>query len=410
MDATETQGPPRKRFGPLAQRNFRRFYAGHSISLLGTGMERIAVAFAVLDSGGSASDLGLVIAGGVTANVLCLLAGGVVADRFGRRGVMLVSDTLRFVSEAAFAALVLTGHAPVWAMLLLHALQNVGTGFFTPAMAGLTPDIVPAAELQRANVLLGLAKDIGVVAGPALAGFLIVTTSPGTVLALDAGTYLVSAIAVALVKIPPYAKRTARTPLADLREGFTEWRRQTWIWLTSVTFALFNALLYAPFLVLGPIVAKQDLGGSDDWGIVLAVLGIGSIVAAPVLMRWRPKRPVVVIVLAQAAWALPIACLALPTRLPFTVAAVFVGGAALAVFNAIWTTLLQRKVSSELIARVSSFDAVCSYSLSPIGLVAAAAVADAVGGAGTVLWAAALWQVLSTVVLLSLPAVRKVTL
>lgn len=408
MSVTEAQVPPGKRLGPLGHRNFRRFYAGHSISLLGSGMERITVAFAVLETGGSASDLGLVIAGGVTANVLCLLAGGVVADRFGRRGVMLVSDTLRFLAVGAFATLVLLGHAPVWAMFLLHALQNVGTGFFTPAMVGLTPDIVPAAQLQRANVLIGFAKDVGIVAGPALAGFLIMTTSPGTVLALDAATYLVSVIALALVKIPPYAKRTAGSPLTDLREGFTEWRSQTWIWLTSVTFALFNAVLYAPFLVLGPIVAKEDLGGSNDWGLIVAVLGAGSILAAPVLMRWTPSRPVVVIVLAQAAWALPVLCLALPTRLPFTLAAAFIGGTALAAFHAIWTTLLQRKVPPELIARVSSFDAVCSYALSPVGLVVAAAVADAVGGPGIVLLAAALWQVLSTAVLLALPAIRRV--
>ncbi|MEW2622894.1 MFS transporter [Streptomyces sp. NPDC048106] len=410
MSTIETRLPTGGRFGPLAHRNFRRFYAGHSVSLFGTGMERIAVAFAVLDTGGSASDLGLVIAGGVAANVLCMLAGGVVADRYGRRGVMLASDTLRFLAEGVFATLVLLGHAPVWAMFLLHALQSVGTGFFTPAMAGLVPDIVPAGELQRANVLLGLAKDIGVVAGPAVAGILIVTTSPGTVLGLDALTYLVSVIAVAVVKVPPYTKRTARSPLGDLREGFGEWRRQTWIWLTSVTFALFNGLLYAPFLVLGPIVAKEDLGGSDGWGVVLAALGAGSILAAPMLMRWSPGRPVVVIILAQAAWAIPVMCLAVPTGLPFTVVAAFIGGAALAVFNAIWTTLLQRKVPGELIARVSSFDAVCSYSLSPIGLVAAAVVAEAVGGAGVVLWAAALWQVLSAAALLTLPAVRRVTL
>lgn len=410
MTATETEVPPGKGPGPLSHRNFRRFYLGHSLSLLGSGMERIAVAFAVLETGGSASDLGLVIASGVVVNVVCLLAGGVVADRFGRRGVMLVSDSLRFVAEGTFATLVLLGHAPLWAVLLLHALQNVGTGFFTPAMAGLTPDIVPAADLQRANVLIGLAKDVGVVAGPVFAGFLIATSNAGTVLAIDAGTYLISVIAVALVKMPPYVKRGAQSPLTDLREGYAEWRRQSWLWITSVTFALFNGLLYAPFLVLGPIVAKEDLGGSDGWGIVLAVLGAGSILAAPVLMKWNPGRPVVVIVLAQAAWALPVLCLAVPAGLPLTAAAAFIGGASLAVFNAIWTTLVQSKVSGELISRVSSFDAVCSYSLSPIGLVVAAAVADALGGPGTVLWAAGLWQLASAAVLLTLPAIRRVTL
>ncbi|WP_411102083.1 MFS transporter [Streptomyces sp. cmx-4-9] len=400
--------PEKRWFGPLTHRNFRRFYIGHSLSLFGTGMERVAVAFAVLAAGGSTSDLGLVIAAGVTVNVLCLLAGGVVADRFGRRTVMLVSDTVRFLAEGTFAALVLFGHPSVWTMLALVAVQNAGTGFFTPAMAGLTPDIVPAQDLQRANVLIGVAKDVGVVLGPALAGLLVVTTSPGLVLALDAGTYLASVVAVALVKVPPYVKRTARSPLGDLKDGYAAWRGQTWIWLTSITFALFNALLYAPFLVLGPVVSEERLGGGSAWGLILAALGAGSILFAPVLLRWSPGRPLVVIVLAQAAWAAPVLCLAVSAPLPFTAAAAFAGGAALAVFNALWTTLLQTRVQSELIARVSSFDAVCSYSLSPLGLVAAAAVAQATG-TGAVLWAAVLWQVASSAALLLLPAVRRVT-
>ncbi|OKK04749.1 hypothetical protein AMK26_15730 [Streptomyces sp. CB03234] len=407
MRITKTEVPAGSRFGPLAHRNFRRFYIGHSVSLLGTGMERVAVAFAVLGVGGSPSDLGLVIAGGVTVNILCLLAGGVVADRFGRRWVMLISDTTRFLAQGTFATLVLIGHAPVWAMFLLHAVQNIGTGFFTPAMAGLTPSIVPAAQLQRANVLIGVAKDIGVVAGPALAGLIVVATSPGIALALDAATYLVSVVAIALVKIPPYVKRATRSPLGDLREGFTAWRSQTWIWLISVTFALFNGLLYAPFLVLGPIVSEKDLGGGDSWGLILAALGAGSILVAPVLLRWSPSRPVVVIVLAQGVWALPVLCLAVPMPLPVTAAAAAAGGASLAVFNAIWTTLLQSRVDNELIARVSSFDAVCSYSLSPVGLVAAAAVAE-VTGASAVLWAATVWQAVSAALLLVLPAVRRV--
>lgn len=400
--------PDKRRFGPLAHRNFRRFYIGHSLSLFGTGMERVAVAFAVLAAGGSASDLGLVIAAGVTVNVLCLLAGGVVADRFGRRKVMLVSDTVRFLAEGTFAALVLFGHPSVWTMLVLVAVQNAGTGFFTPAMAGLTPDIVPAADLQRANVLIGVAKDVGVVLGPALAGLLVVTTSPGLVLALDAGTYLASVVAVALVKVPPYVKRTARSPLGDLKDGYAAWREQNWIWLTSITFALFNALLYAPFLVLGPIVSEDRLGGGSSWGLILAALGAGSILFAPVLLRWTPGRPLIVIILAQAAWAAPVLCLAVAAPLPVTAAAAFVGGASLAVFNAIWTTLLQTKVQGELIARVSSFDAVCSYSLSPLGLVAAAAVAQATS-TEAVLWAAVLWQVTSSSLLLLMPAVRRVT-
>jgi len=391
--------------GPLRNRDFRLFFLGYGISLFGAGMAPVGVAFAVLASGGSPADLGLVIGGGVATNVLCLLAGGVVADRFGRRGAMIVSDMVRLMAEGTFAALVLLGHPPVWAMVLLYAIHNAGYGFFTPAVAGLTPDIVERDRLQQANVLIGFAKDLGVVAGPAIAGVLIATVGPGMVLAVDAATYGLSVLALAMLRIPRYTKQTASSPLTDMRHGFYAWRAQSAIWITSVACALFNGLVYAPYLVLGPVVSAAHLGGGDSWGLIVAAQGAGSVLAAPLLLRWSPTRPVVAILVALAAWALPDACLALTAPVPLIAAAAFLGGVSLAIMSVLWTTMLQRKVSNELIGRVSSVDAVCSYALAPVGLVAASAVAETAGTA-SVLWAAAIWQVVSTVVLVSLPAVR----
>lgn len=158
--------------------------------------------------------------------------------------------------------------------------------------------------------------------------------------------------------------------------------------------------------MLGPIVANNHLGGGGSWGLVLAAQGVGSVVAAPLMLRWTPARPLVVIVAAWSAWALPAACLALAVPAVLTPAAAFLGGVGLAIYNVLWTTMLQRKVSAELISRASSVDAVGSYALCPVGLVVTAAVAQRTGTTN-VLWAAAIWQAASTVVLLSLPAVRR---
>lgn len=403
---TATTAPETSRLGPLRNRNFRLFFLGYGTSLLGTGMAPVAVAFAVLASGGSTADLGLVIAGGVATNVLCLLAGGVVADRFGRRGVMIASDAVRLTAEGTFAALVLLGHPPVWAMVLLYAVHNVGYGFFTPAVVGLTPDIVEREQLQQANVLVGFVKDVGIVAGPAVAGVLIATVGPGLVLAVDAATYGVSLLSFVALRIPRVTKRAASSPLADLREGFGAWRGQSWIWITSVACALFNAMVYAPYLVLGPVVSDAHLGGGDSWGLIVAAQGAGSVLIAPLLLRWSPARPVVVILASLGVWALADVCLALIAPVPLIASAAFLGGMSLAIMNVLWTTMLQRKVRTALIGRVSSVDAVCSYALSPLGLVIASAVAETAGTAG-VLWSAAVLQVVTTTVLLSLPAVRR---
>ncbi|MGI8667031.1 MAG: MFS transporter [Jatrophihabitans sp.] len=392
--------------GVLRQRNFRRFYLGYSTSLFGTGMEPIGVAFAVLATGGSAADLGFVLTGGVVANVLCLAAGGVVADRFGRRVVMLVSDTVRCLAEAGFAGLVLFGHPAIWTLFLLYALQYTGTGFFTPALLGLTPDIVSAEDLHQANVLNGLARDVGRVFGPAIAGLLVAASSPGVVLAIDAGTYAISVASLASLRIPAYSRQTGRSLLGDLRDGWGAWRAQRWIWVTSVKFALFNAVVLAPYLVLGPVVAKHHLGGSGSWGLILAAQGVGSVVAGPLIIRWRPARPLAVITVVQLAWALPVLCLALLLPVPVIAVAAFFAGLGSASFNAIWTTTLQRNVPTELMARVNSLDFLFSYALAPVGLVLAAAVSQQIGTTSVLLTGAG-WQVVSTLAVLALPVVRQ---
>lgn len=393
------------RLAVLANREFRLFYIGYGTSLIGTGMEAVAVAFAVLDNGGSSSDLGLVIAIGVVTNIVCLLAGGIVGDRFSRRAVMLASDSVRLLAQGTFAVLVLTGHPAVWTMAALYALHNVGYGFFSPAVVGLVPDLVADEQLQPANVLIGLARDTGVVAGPALAGALLAVFGPGLVLAVDAATYLVSVLALAALRLPRTVRAEASSFVAEVKEGFGAWRAKSWIWTISVACSLFNALVYAPFLVLGPVVAKGHLGGGHSWGLISAAQGLGSVLAAPVLLRWTPRRPVLAVVAALTVWALPDACLALTAPVWLISAAALLGGASLALLAVVWTTLLQRGVSSTMISRVASVDAVVSYALSPVGLLVAAAVAQATG-ASRVLWAAALCQAVLTAVLLTLPTVR----
>src|SRR6266496_681089 len=142
----------------LRERNFGRFYAGYVTSLFGTSMSTVALAFAVLDGGGTAADLGYVFAAGVVPQVAFMLGGGVVADRLGRRPVMLAADLVRFAVQAALAAALLTSAPPIWLFVLLEGLLGTGEAFFAPSLTALTPDIAPPARLSDANALLGVAQ------------------------------------------------------------------------------------------------------------------------------------------------------------------------------------------------------------------------------------------------------------
>ncbi len=134
--------------------------------MLGTAMSRIALTFAVLDSGGTAADLGFVFAASVFPQVLVMLGGGVLADRIGRRPVMLISDSGRMVVQATLAATLFTGRPPLWLFLLLSALLAIGEGFFNPALGGLRAEIVPPARLPDANAMLGVVQSAATIAGP----------------------------------------------------------------------------------------------------------------------------------------------------------------------------------------------------------------------------------------------------
>jgi MFS family permease len=158
------------RLAALRERNFRLFFIGQATSQLGTGMVPVALSWAVLELTGSVSDLGLVLAAQTVPLVLFLLVGGTVADRLPRRAVMLVSDSARCVTQGLLAALLITGHAELWELLVLQFLGGTATAFFLPAVTGLTTQVVSAERLQEANALRSLAGSGGSIAGPAIAG------------------------------------------------------------------------------------------------------------------------------------------------------------------------------------------------------------------------------------------------
>jgi MFS family permease len=304
---------PHGRLGLFGAANFRVFYLGYATSLLGSAMSAVALTFAVLDSGGGPAALGLVFAAGVVPQVLVMIGGGVLADRVARRRVMLVTDALRLMVQGTLAGVLLSGRPPVWLFVVMAALLATGEGVFGPALGGLRAEIVPRQFLADANAVLGVAESGTRVAGPALAGILVAITSPAVVIAIDAATFGVSVCALAMLAIPP-AGRRPQSGWRDLRDGWAQFRSQTWLWLITAQFTLFNLFTWAPFLLLGPILARQYLGGAGAWGIISAALAAGSVLAGLALVGRRPQRPLVVATVGTFGYALP--CLLLAVRAP----------------------------------------------------------------------------------------------
>ncbi|TML00520.1 MAG: MFS transporter, partial [Actinobacteria bacterium] len=249
--------------GPLRVRNFRLLFAARSISYFGTYLAPIAVAFAVLDLTGSASDTGIAFACWTLAQVSTLMVGGVVADRLPRRLVMVGSDAGNLCVRTLMGVLLISGHAHVWEIFVLQALGGAATAFYSPASSGLVPEVVDARQLQQANSFMGVARYLAFPLGAATGGAIVATIGSGTALLVDGGTYAASALLLSGVQLPARVHAAAAPNfLRELREGWQAFTEHTWVWLLTAWVAFYFLITYAPFFVLGPYIAKHSLGGA----------------------------------------------------------------------------------------------------------------------------------------------------
>jgi MFS family permease len=403
--------------GVLGERNFRRFYAGYLTSLLGSSMSTVAIAWAVLDSGTSATGLGLVFAANVVPQVVLLAPAGVIADRLGRRRVMLAADLLRCGAQAAMATALFAGRPALWLIVLLAWLGGTGTAFFTPALDGLTVEIAPSGQLGNANALYGLAGSATRIAGPALGGVLVALAGSAVVVAADAASFAVSVLALSLLRLPgtgtapdrasasgPAARRTLRD---DMAEGWAEFRSRTWLWAVTVQFALFNLITWAPWMLLGPVMGRAYLGGAAVWGAIMAVQGAGAIAAGLGCLGRRPRRPMVIATIGTFCCALPDIPMALHAAAPWVAAAASCCGAGSALFATFCGTAMQQQVPPDKLARVSSLTLVPAYGIGVIGYAIDGPLAAALG-TGAVFGIGAVYGLLSSAVVLALPDIRAV--
>ena len=399
---------PWRRVRVLRDRDFALFFAGYATSLLGTSASALAVSFAVLDDGGTASDLGVVLAAGIVPQVLFMLGGGVLADRLGRRPVMLGADATRCAAQAVLAGTVLAGRPALWVFILLAMARGTGDAVFTPALSGLTVELAPRDDLVNANALLSAARSAAVVAGPSLAGVLVALAGPGTVIALDAGSYAVSLLALASLRLPAARIRAAHSYLGDLRDGWAEFRGRAWLVITTVQFTLFNLLTWGPYLLLGPVLSRDYLGGAGAWGAIMACYGGGSVLGAVAALGRSPRRPMIAATVATFGYGVPCALLALAAPVAAVAAGALVAGAGSALGGTFAAAAEQQQLPPGVLARVSAFQTVTAFAFGPLAFAAAGPVA-AVVGARALLGFGAAWSTLSSAVVLAVPAVRAVT-
>jgi MFS family permease len=395
------------KLGALQESQFRLLWLGRVSSSVGDSLIGVALAFAVLEVSGSATALGLVLALWTLSRVALTLVGGVFADRLPRREVMLVCDGVRAIVEAFTAAMLLTGQMTLPLFCVTASIFGAASAFFGPASTGLVPQTVSSERLQQANALLGMSQSMANVFGPVLSGLLVAGFGTGWVFAIDALTFVASAVFLLQLRLPAHQRPPAQHFLTDLAKGLNEVRTRAWVWTSMIAFSITN-LCFAAFLVLGPVVARDHLGGARQWGIIATGGAIGAVLGGAWALRMRPRRPLAAGFTTWTFCALPLFALAPP--LPAVVVATLygVGLAGIAYGNALWQTTLQARIPPEVLSRVSSYDWLISFIFMPIGFVAFGPIAKAVG-IGTTLFISGLALAVANLVVAVLPPVRAIT-
>ncbi len=394
-----TSNPHAFHFAP-----FRHLFFARLLTVLGNGIAPIALAFAVLDIGGSAADLGLVVAARSLFNVAFLLLGGVLADRYSRSLVLVVSSAVAALSQGAVAWLVLDGSATLIGLTVLGTINGAAAGIALPASSALVPQTVPTRNLREANALIQLGIYSGTVIGASLGGILTSAVGPGWGLAIDALGFAASAPLYLCIRVDAIKAVSQSNILQDLRDGWKEFASRAWVWSIVVQFTIINAAFSGVVMVLGPVIADTSFGRTS-WGIIVAAQSVGLIAGSFLALRWRPRRDLFIGVVLVALCAVPIYLLSQTASATWLMAAFFLAGVSFGLFGVAWAQSLQTHIPPEKLARVYAYDAMGSFIAIPVGELAAGPLALHYGS-GNVLQACAIAVIIATFGASLIPAIR----
>jgi MFS family permease len=376
----------------LRHRNYRLFFAGQSISLIGTWLTRIATSWLVYRLSHSALLLGLVGFAGQIPTFLLAPFAGVWVDRSNRHRVLVVTQALAMVQSALLAFFALTGRITVVDVLVLSIFQGVINAFDMPARQAFVVEMIAdRADLPNAIALNSSMVNAARLIGPSVGGVLIAAVGEGWCFFIDAVSYLAVIASLLAMRVAPRAKRPLETRIrADLSEGFRYVVASTPIRSVLLLLALVS-LMGMPYTVLMPVFASSVLhGGPHTLGFLMAASGLGALCGALYLASRSSVLGLGrIIALSAAAFGIGLALFSRSRWLWGSLPLMFVTGLGMMVQMASSNTVLQTIVDEDKRGRVMSFYAMAFVGTAPFGSLLAGGVADRIGAPDTLLFGGA---------------------
>jgi MFS family permease len=314
-----------------------------------------------------------------------MLLGGVFADRVSRQRVMVMAELTAGVVQAISAALLIAGVASLWELALLQAAGGAAAAFLLPALQGVVPELVAEERRHQANALLGLVRDVGRLSGVAVGGVIVALVGGGWGLAVDAATFFAGALLIAQLRLPQSEPVPQQRLIRDLADGWDEFRSHTWVWALTAQSSVVNAFGMGAFLVLGPVVARDDFSGAASWAVIFGGFTVGLIAGGVLAARIKVTRPLLLAPLAGLLLMPPLLLLAFHAPIAVTTVSTATLGVATSLYGANFATVLQAGISLEKLSRVSAYTMFGSFAAIPLGVAAIGALSAVAGVAPTLL-------------------------
>ena len=387
----------------LGLRDFRLLWIGQTVSAIGDQIFPVAIAFKIIDAGGTRTDLGMVLVGRSLAMVLFLAVGGVYADRMPRTRIMIGSDLARFVAVLGLA--LTPADVPVAVLAVMTFLIGGGEAFFRPAYGAVVPSVVPKDRLHEANAFTSISLKTSMILGPALGAAIVGLAGAQWALGIDAVTFLVSMVLLLRIAEPPRAARAERrSGVREALDGLQAVRERPWVAAILLMATLHLMLAIAPMMVLEPFIAEERLGGKNAYAGLIIAFAAGGLAGAVGCTRFVPRKPGIWALCGLLPHTPLFLALAWSDSFALIAALAFVAGVGLEPFQIWWSSALQRDIPPELLARVVSLDWLVSLGLMPLGMALAGPASERFGTPAVMVVGAVVMAV-TTVAVMPVPGV-----
>jgi DHA3 family tetracycline resistance protein-like MFS transporter len=359
---------------PFKFREYRLLITAVSLSIFAEGMWAVVMALQVIELDNDPAALSLVATCLGTGLVAFVLVGGIAADRISQRTIIIAVETVNVFAVSTVAVLGVVGALRIWHMAVAAAALGIAAAFFFPAYSAILPRILPAEQLLAANGVEGVVRPVFQRAvGPAVAGMVVGATFPSLGAVVVAALFGVGLLLLLATRRPTKAHvqqpdRERPRVLRDLRDGFVFMVGTPWLKWTLLFASIFVLVVLGPIEVLLPFIAQDRFtDGARMYGFILAFFGVGSALGALAVSSVRPPRRYLSMMMAMWSFgSIPLVIVGATSSFPVMAAATFVIGFTDGAGMVIWGTLLQRRVPTEMLGRVSSLDFFVSLAFMPV--------------------------------------------